>query len=228
MKPYHYTECSTVFDFLSSPDFFPVLPWFMTELVCPHLAPNASVTDVGGGTGQFTDVMLNHLPDLKVNLVEPSPEMMQIAKKRLQNRVTFYELMIDAVFDKINKQDAFIFQRSLYAIYTNEAYFKSLLKKCHENLNPHGKIFIQNINEKYDTASFKAYLLEECAKTPEHRQEINDKFQIYEKSLITFNELVDSGEFHLFAPGELENDMTEAGFKLIASAKYDCYAFEKM
>lgn len=229
MEPYHYKEYSTIFDSLASnPEYFPSLYRFIIEIVIPNLKANARVTDFGAGTGLFCAKLLEYLPNLQLTLVEPSPEMMIIARNRLQNRVRYFEMTADAAINNLDQQDAFIFQRSLYVIYQNEAHCKSLFTKLHEKLNPSGIILIQDFSAKPSVEDYKQYLFEECAKTPEQRNELMQQFPILEVALNTFNQHVDEGKFHLINKAEIETLMAETGFEPLISDDDDCYVFRRI
>ncbi len=228
MEPYQYIEYSTIFDSLADQDIFPVLHWFINDIVIPRLKPGARVTDLGAGTGYFSSILLSRLPDLKLTLVEPSPEMLNLAKKRLSNQANFMGMTADTAIDLLPQQDAFIFQRSLYVIYQNEIHCKQLFSKLHQKLSEDGLIFIQDFGEKIDIPYFKSYLLDECAKTKEQKIDLTEKYNILEKYLVLFNQGVDSGEFHLFDKTELENLMRSVGFKSLIAGEESCYVFQRV
>lgn len=228
MEPYLYVEYSKIFDSLAGQDLFPILNWFTTTIVLPRLKPDSRVTDIGAGTGYFSAALLEHLPDLKLTLIEPSPEMIHLAKNRLSNRAEYLEATIDAVIDTLPQQDAFIFQRSLYVIYQNEHHCKTLFNKLHDKLSEEGIIFIQDFSEKIDISHFKSYLLDDCAKTPEQKIDLTAKYTLLEQFLILFNQGVDAGEYHLFSKDELENLMDTVGFVPLVSGDESCYAFQRV
>ena len=227
MEPCHYKEYSTILDSMLNNNFFPILTRFVTEIVRPNLKADARVTDIGAGTGFFCSALLEYFPNLQLTLVEPSRDMMEIAKNRLGDRVSYLEMTIDSAISSLSQQDAFIFQRSLYVIYKDEAHCLSLFEKLHDKLNPSGIIFIQDLSSKYNFEEYQSYLLEECAKTPEQRKELMSQFSVIEKILKTFNQQVDAGKFHLFTKKELEALMATAGFKPLVSSIEDCYAFQR-
>jgi ubiquinone/menaquinone biosynthesis C-methylase UbiE len=212
------TSLAAVFDYFSR--FFPLHKKFIVELVAPRLPLNASVTDVGAGTGLFDLELLEHAPSIHLSLIDPSPDMMPIAQQRLRNRVQYYPCTIEQTLPILPQQDAFIFQRSLYAIYKNETHCKKLFAALNKKTNIYGHIFILDFPRKVNLQEIWDYL------TSLHADFL-PQWRAFELACEQFNQGVDSGIFHLFTSKELDNLLKSAGFiKLLETADF-CHIYSK-
>ncbi|HSZ13333.1 MAG TPA: methyltransferase domain-containing protein [Solirubrobacteraceae bacterium] len=76
------------------------------------IAPDATVLDVGCGTGRVTEVLLEFVPRGRVLAVDASPEMVELARARLGARARVWrgdalELALDEPVDAIVSTAAF-------------------------------------------------------------------------------------------------------------------------
>lgn len=225
MQPEDYAEYSKIFDYFSDTDIFPTLKDFV-DIVVHSLFPGASVTDIGAGTGIFSKQIHDRLPGIKLSVIEPSQYMMPIARSRLSSDVTFYEELSDTAVPKLGPQDAFIFQRSLYAIYQNREHCEDLFRQLYKKLNPGGFIYIHEFTHKFDLDDMKNYIMQFKQHTPEEYQAFMDKWPTLEASCQRFNDGIDNGDFHLFYPGELDEIAEQAGLSKVYEMNF-IYVYRK-
>jgi SAM-dependent methyltransferase len=228
MDPSQYDDYSTVFDYFSDPKLFPSLTTFMLNVVLPNIKEHAAVTDIGGGTGIFSAMLLERMPSIQLTIIEPSAPMLAIAKNRLGERARYYQAAIDEVLPSLDSQDAFIFQRSLYAIYNNQAYCRKLFYRLNQKLRQGGGIFISDFDSKYDVDDMKEYILNTLRSSEPEFNEASPKWQIMLNAMNQFNMGVDSGRFHLITELELDDLLGSADFKKTYTSKEGQYAFQKV
>jgi len=116
IKTYKYY--SEVYDLFSNEVLFPQNVDFIKEL-WGYISPHDRITDVGGGTGYFTRKIIGVFPKARLTFIEPSPEMMSIARERLPADTVFLQKMFIEALPDLEKQNLFIFQRCLYCFYDN-------------------------------------------------------------------------------------------------------------
>lgn len=228
MDPSHYHEYSTIYDYFSDDKLFPPLKNFIVDVVAPNLKPHAHVADIGGGTGLFSSMLLEHSPTTQLTIIEPSTPMLAIAKKRLGNRVRYCHATIEEALPTLHTQDAFIFQRSLYAIYKNESHCKKLFYELNRKLAMGGSIFISDFKHKYNPEEMKKYLLAFFDTSEQERINFLSKWPILLEALLNFNAGVDCGRFHLFTEHELDSILRFSCFKNTYTSGESQYAYKKI
>jgi hypothetical protein len=139
--------------------------------------------------------------------------MMRIAQACLPKKTKYHKIFFDEAIDLLDYQDAFIFQRSLYAFYDNLAEYRNLAKKVYSKLNKRGFVFVYEILSKYDIPVMKEYIYSKVIGSDKEKV-FNANWKIFEKVLLNFNTNVDSGRFIIFSRNNLIDIFNSAGFKL--------------
>ena len=211
MKVSTYKEYSKVYDFFSNEILFPQCIRFI-EKVSEYVLPQDKVTDVGGGTGYFTDRLINIKPDINITFVEPSREMINLAKKRLPHKTIFLNQFFDEVLNCLSAQDIFIFQRSLYSFYYNISDYRELAKRLYDITKPDVHIAIDEVEGEYDIKQMYDYLKHNIHILGVNENEFSSNWEIFEKVLLEFNNNVSKGIFYVFEDNELIDIFSDAGF----------------
>jgi ubiquinone/menaquinone biosynthesis C-methylase UbiE len=193
-----YKEYSKIFDLTSSHFLFPLNMEFISE-ISTYCFIGQKIADVGGGTGFFSAKLLERCPGVKLSFIEPCDEMMRIAKLRLTNKVIYFQDKFEGIIDKIENQDIFIFQRSLYSFYDNLDDYKKLANRIYEKTNSDGHIAILEVKEKYDVKEIKEYLEYNKFRLRLKDHEFSAMWEVFEKVLKEFNENVEKGIFTLLS-----------------------------
>lgn len=225
MRPDQYKKYSKVFDYFSNPEFFPALKDFI-QTIKRFLPAGAVVTDVGGGTGLYDQMLLEQVPGINLSVIEPAQEMMAIAQQRLGPQIHYYPHLLDQVLPTLPMQDAFIFQRSLYAIYKNRTHCEKLFLQLNQRLASNGFVFVYEFKEKINLQDMKRYLEGLHEPSMQGRFEWLEKMEIFEVAVKLFNEGIDNGEFHIFTADELDSLFGFAGFVKVYQGRFD-YVYQK-
>lgn len=211
MKPEHYREFAEFFDFFSNPWLYPQNQEFVDRL-SDTLPKKGSVVDVGGGTGAYTEELLSMRPDLIMTFIEPSSEMMGIARERLDAPHVLLPTTLEEALPGLAPHDAFIFSRSLYALYGDRERYRELFPQLGAKLRPRGYLCIWEFNQKYDIDAQRIYLEANMSDSPEDLRLFHERWPLLRQTLEIFNDGVDSGLFTLFGEGELDDILRNAGF----------------
>ncbi len=220
MKPEHYEWFGEAFEFFSNPFLTPQNQEFIDRLT-DLLPKGASVVDVGGGTAIYTADLISMRSDLSLTFIEPSPENMRIARTRLDARNDLREATLDEVLPTLEPQDAFIFCRSLYALYGEIEPYRALFAEIREKLRPDGYVCVWDFYEKADLEFQYAYFKANLEDDPEMGPTFERLWPVLRRSLELLNEGVEpGGAFTLFSREILDPLMTEAGFETVVSEEF--------
>lgn len=226
MKIETYKYYSRVYDLFNA--IFPQNTQFVLE-VLRLVSENDLITEVGGGTGNYTRKLLGLFPKVRMTFIEPSPEMMAIAKKRLSDlptQITFLEKTLDQALPVLEPHDLFIFQRSLYSFYSDINEYEDMARRLHGKTAQGGRIAIYELGEKYDIGQMREYIPAAQAQSKLSDVEFKESARIFLEVLQEFNEAVDQKIFTLFKPEQLVSIFTAAGYALL-NQKGTTYFFRK-
>jgi len=153
-----YTDWSTyatAYDLLSlhNPAYRELLDHFRSflgEIDGPEL-----IYDIGGGTGNFTEIAAKLCPDSQIRLIEPDPGMIEIAKSKLSTRA-------DIIFDtramqeigSLEKADLVVCVHALYAMTNQEERLRDLAGL----LRPGGMLFLIDLGRELDLTNWRKFL----------------------------------------------------------------------
>ena len=73
-----------------------------------------TVLDIGGGTGNISKIIQDHFPNVQIHLLEPSIEMLETAKLKLDAERTLYDNVPFQDWDSQEKYDLIICIHCLY------------------------------------------------------------------------------------------------------------------
>ncbi len=225
MKQETYRYYAGIFDRFSDERLFPQNLEFILKVV-GRLERGDKVADVGGGTGYFTSKLLTLFPFVELTFIEPSPEMMALAKGRLPEATRFLERKLDDVLEELEPMDVFIFQRSLYCFYSRLDDYRALAARLFEKTAPGGRVAIYEFDSKYDLEGVRVYLMAKRSSFDLNEREFEESLRLFLEVLGEFNRSVDDGSFTLFRPGEIESVFNGAGFATLSQGD-SSYFFKK-
>ena len=154
------------------------------------------IFDIGGNTGKFSMQCATYNPDVKMTILD-LPGQLNMAKGNvekagLSNRINFHEInILDASQKFPNGADAIWMSQFLDCFSENE--IVSILKRCHEALDPNGKVYIMETfwdRQRFKTAAFSLQM------TSLYFTNIaNGNSQMYDSAV--FNKLIDKAGFRI-------------------------------
>lgn len=154
------------------------------------------ILDIGGNTGKFTLKCMNFNEDVKVTILD-LPGQLNMAKQNIkeagfEKRVNYYEINILDDSQKFPKgADAIWMSQFLDCFGEDE--IVSILKRCHEALEPNGKIYIMETfwdRQRFKTGAFSLQM------TSLYFTNIaNGNSQMYDSAV--FNKLIDKAGFKI-------------------------------
>ena len=113
-----------------------------------------SFLDVGGGTGNFTRIILDHFPNAEGTLLDPSSDMLDYARLKMDNRrVTF----IESGFEQFNSRKKYDLVLCVHALYLMPDP-KKLIPKFGTHINRTGTILICDIGQQIKVVNWAVYL----------------------------------------------------------------------
>jgi trans-aconitate methyltransferase len=211
----YYSRVYDLFDVI-----FPQNTQFVLQIL-GLISENDLIGEMGGGTGSSTRKLLGLFPKVRMTFIEPSPEMMAIAKKRLSElptRIDFLEKTVDQALPMLEPHDLFIFQRSLYSFYSDINQYEHLARRLYDKTAPGGHIAIYELAEKYDIGQMRDYIPAARAQSELSEAEFEKAVELFLSVLQEFNEAVDRKIYTLFKPEQLVSIFTAAGFTLVNQA----------
>lgn len=181
-----------------------------------ELPANASVCDIGAGTGNFITAMTQALPTAQYWHVDFDSRMLSIAKKKYESlglsQVHLVQKSAGQVEFPNDKFDVVLCVNALYAFPDKDA----VLRKMHAWLKPTGRLFIIDFGRKQSTLDWTFYIFRESLKSRQIGR--------YAKALIESREVLkqnrkatkgqESGRYWLHTTQEFGDSLRKAGFTL--------------
>lgn len=196
-----------------------VSPTHITMLsnVIHYIEQNDAVVDVGGGTGLFARQIFRSRPGMRLTFIEPSEEMLDLAKQKLPCSVNYINKSIYDSFDLVSpNQNVFLFFRSLYAIVSSEDDVRNLITRVAEKLLKDGKIIIYDLISTIDAnESYKPFLKKLKVSTPEDEVVFEAYWAMHTKMNAAFSEEVLKGNFKTFTKDELVSVFSRMKYRLL-------------
>lgn len=126
-----------------------------------NIQPDMHIIDVGAGTGNFSEVLLNLNPKQHVTLVEPDPGMMARSKEKLSTypNCSFKQAFLQDVKD-VQDCHAVVWGHSLYTMPEPHWRLREVRGFCKKG----AKMFIIDYGRKMDVVDWRRYLLKEIVK----------------------------------------------------------------
>lgn len=189
------------------------------EVLLDHLAKwnlpaNASICDIGAGTGNYIEAISKKLPDAHFTHIDFDNKMNHLALQKYERAriksVDFISDFAQRVELPPKKFDLIICINALYAISPQ----RQVLHKIHSWLKDDGRFFIIDFGRKQRTLAWVIYLFRESMKR--HR------VGTYAKALVEGREVLkqnrrstkgqESGRYWLHSTSEFGNTLVDCGF----------------
>lgn len=138
-----------------------------------HVPPGGLVLDLGAGTGGLSAAILDALPDVRVQLVDVDPNMLEVAAARCSAHPGRYELRQARFEDRLPRCDAVVASLALHHIATHAAK-RELYRAIHTALEPAGLVVVADALVHSDG--------------PERRRMIDDLYAHMERNGISATE----------------------------------------
>lgn len=228
MKPNLYLEYSRIFDLFSSPKLFPSLLDFVIKTVEHAPSGTKAVSDIGAGTGYFTEFLQGEFKDAKFTVVEPSHEMIRQAKERLDvNRTCFLQVLAKEALAGLRDQDIFVYQRALYSFSGDLKYYEQLAEMTAAATRADGILAVYEIDQYYNIFEIKKYMAKNSHVMNLDRTLFDELWPIFEEILLAFNEGVSTKKYTLFDEKSL-NGIFAPFFKPIYTDHKNIFIYQKI
>lgn len=76
----------------------------VAQSISPHIPPQATIIDIGGGGGAPINYLLSLRDDIRVSIIDPSPRIGNSIKKEYLTKVNLYPATSMDEFSKINRR----------------------------------------------------------------------------------------------------------------------------
>ena len=172
------------------------------------------VYDLGGGTGNYTEIAARLLPDSEVRLVEPDAGMIGAARAKL---ATFGNVTFDTVglqdFDAPGTADLIVSVHSLYAMPGQE----ERLRDMRRLLRPGGLLYLIDLGRYMNVADWRGYLFSHLRKERGLIGALKIFWQGREiaKQNAAILEAQKKGAYWTHSAAEIAETVTAAGFKIL-------------
>lgn len=146
---------AATYDLLSlhNPEYQALLRDFETFLT--GISPPKVIFDIGGGTGNYTQIAARACPDSDIRLIEPDAGMIAAAKVKLAayHNVSYQNLLIEEV-KATDTADMIVCVHALYTMPDP----KQRLADLRRMLKPGGWLYLVDLGRQMDVADWRRYL----------------------------------------------------------------------
>jgi len=156
-----WSAYATAYDLLSehNPEYQSILQdfeAFLATIETPKL-----IYDIGGGTGNYTQIAARAFPESEVHLIEPDTGMIASAKSKLGDRgnIKYQSLALEDV-NAAGTADLVICVHALYAMPAQEQRLADLRRL----LRPGGWLYLVDLGRYMDVADWRSYLFSSLRK----------------------------------------------------------------
>ncbi len=212
MKPSDYKDYAGTIDILSSPKINEDIDTLIKTVVST-LPMNASLLDIGGGTGSILSKILMERADVSAVMVEPSPDMFRIAEgtflEKNADQVHLIHSTFQEAYEALPVSDGCLFCRSLYSFSGDLNDYEVLFEDISTKLSAYGHLFILEPKQYYDIASCKQQIQHNIKNTSINFEQ---HWPIMKMAMQRFNDGVSTGEFMLFDENKLIRLANRHGF----------------
>jgi len=182
---------------------------FLATIETPHL-----IYDIGGGTGNYTEIAARACPDSEIRLVEPDAGMIGLAQSKLASHgnVSYVKLPLEDV-DAPGTADLVISVHSLYAMPAQE----QRLADMRRLLRPGGLLYLIDLGRYMNVADWRSYLFSHLRKKHSLGRALGIFWQGREianqnKAILTAQK---NGTYWTHTEAEIASATTAAGFEII-------------
>lgn len=156
-----WTAYAKAYDLLSehNPEYQSLLRDFQTFL--DTLETPKLIYDIGGGTGNYTEIAARTCPDSEIRLVEPDAGMIGAAQAKLatQDNIKYINLPLDGI-EPQGSADLVVSVHSLYAMPAQE----QRLSEMRRLLRPGGLLYLIDLGRFMNVADWRSYLFSHLRK----------------------------------------------------------------
>jgi len=181
--------------------------------------------ELGGGSGYYSKKFLSSVSTRHYTFVEPSIDMLELAKKRLPRYVDIIDKDALSALNQIEKrQDMFIFQRSLYSFYGTTNEYRPLLKIMYEKSNDNAVVAVSEMVSQYDLKQLYDYFyVNRSLLGLDNDEDFARDWQILKDVLEEYNYNVKNGIFTHFYLENIKPLFESEGFELIENFETNFY-----
>ncbi|MBO9428102.1 class I SAM-dependent methyltransferase [Sulfitobacter sp. R18_1] len=153
-----WSAYAAAYDLLSdhNPEYQALMQGF--EDFVTTIEPPSVIYDIGGGTGNYTQIAAKAFPDSEIRLIEPDPEMIRAAQSKLSahKNIIYYNLDLQDV-SATGAADLVICVHALYAMPDSARRLHDLRRI----LRPGGYLYLIDLGRHMDVADWRSYLFTE-------------------------------------------------------------------
>lgn len=230
MKQEYYKNYSEIFDFFSSSKIAPNMSdftWEFISLLKSHKKRNLKITDVGSGTGYFLQIYYSLLRESSFTAIEPNEDMFNKLESRLNDFIGI-DLKKDEFCNYLQyceKQDVFIFQRSLNSVACSSNKYKDIAKNIYNKTLKYGVVAIYDIPEPIDLDKIYNWGIYQCKINNYSEPLFEKKWRVFSEIQKKFNRDIYKGSQLLFPTNKQKKLFLSCGFSLVLEG--NCYTIFK-
>jgi len=209
-----WSAYSSAYDLLSdhNPEYQALLHDFEAFLGTIE-APNV-IYDIGGGTGNYTEIAARNCPESKIHLMEPDAQMIRSAESKLASydNVTFNSIALENI-EASGTADLVICVHALYAM-PGQA---ERLNDLHRLLRPGGHLYLIDLGRYMNVSDWRAYLFSELRREHGLKEALKIFWQGREvaKQNKAILKAQKKGVYWTHSATEIAESVTAAGFEII-------------
>ncbi|MGI3186822.1 class I SAM-dependent methyltransferase [Nioella aestuarii] len=210
----NWSAYATAYDLLSehNPAYQALLSEF--EGFLKTIEAPALIYDIGGGTGNYTEIAARICPESEIKLVEPDVGMLGVAKAKLSARDNVeYDSSTLEDFDAPGTADLIVCVHALYAMPSQGKRLKDLRRL----LRPGGLLYLVDLGRYMNVADWRSYLFAHLKKEHGLLGALRIFWQGREiaKQNKSILEAQKKGVYWTHTEAEIASAVTEAGFDII-------------
>ena len=182
---------------------------FLATIETPKL-----IYDIGGGTGNYTEIAARACPNSEIRLVEPDAGMIGLAQSKLalHGNINYLNLPLDDI-DASGTADLVVSVHSLYAMPAQE----QRLADMRRLLRPGGSFYLVDLGRYMNVADWRSYLFSNLRK----KHGLGKALKIFwqGREIAKQNEAIlkaqKNGTYWTHTEAEIASATINAGFKII-------------
>lgn len=209
-----WSAYATAYDLLAdhNPAYQALLRDF--EAFISTIEPPRLVYDVGGGTGNYTEILARAFPDSAIYFIEPDEGMGALAKAKLAARdnVTCATVTLED-FDAGGEADLVICVHALYAMPAQQQRITDL----HGLLRPGGLLYLVDLGRYMNVADWRGYLFSHLKKEHGFFGALRIFWQGREiaRQNSAIQKAQEKGTYWTHSEEEIASHITAAGFEIL-------------